>query len=194
MGVIDSVMHALVRGTRRGRLKAPAAGLHLRALESPWAANDAFLLDAYSQTVSGVVERAGPSVAAVRVQGAAARADTPAGSGSGFLFTPDGYLLTNSHVLRAGAASGRRRAYACRSATAASSTPLGRRRPGHRPRRAAHRRHLAGHARAAAAGRSATLKRGEIAIAIGNPLGFEHTVTAGIVSALGRSMRPAPAG
>ena len=57
-------------------------------------ANDAFLLDAYSQTVSEVVERVGPSVAAVRVGGS--------GAGSGFLFTPDGYLLSNSHVVRAG--------------------------------------------------------------------------------------------
>ena len=66
-------------------------------------ANDAFLLDAYSQTVSDVVERAGPSVASVRVLGSATDRDAPLGSGSGYLFTPDGNLLTNSHVVRAGA-------------------------------------------------------------------------------------------
>ena len=67
-------------------------------------ATDAFLLDAYSQTVSGVVERAGPSVASVQVNGRPADRDAPLGNGSGFLFTPDGYLLSNSHVVRAGAA------------------------------------------------------------------------------------------
>ncbi len=59
---------------------------------------DAFLLDAYSRTVGAVVERVGPGVAAVRVGGNGGGA----GAGSGFLFTPDGYLLTNSHVVRAG--------------------------------------------------------------------------------------------
>jgi len=61
-------------------------------------AHDAFLLDAYSHTVSDVVDRLAPSVVAVRVEidGRAA------GNGSGFLFTPDGYLLTNAHVVRAG--------------------------------------------------------------------------------------------
>jgi len=63
-------------------------------------ATDSILLDAYSQTVSGVIGRAGASVAAVRVGGA----DSTLGSGSGFVFTSDGYLLTNSHVVRAGRA------------------------------------------------------------------------------------------
>ena len=64
-------------------------------------APDAFLLDAYSRTVSEVVERIAPGVAAVRV----GAANDGAGAGSGFLFTPDGYLLTNSHVVRAGRTS-----------------------------------------------------------------------------------------
>jgi S1-C subfamily serine protease len=63
-------------------------------------ANDAFLLDAYSRTVSEVVDRAAPAVVAVSV----AQGRTRAGTGSGFLFTPDGYLLTNSHVVREGRA------------------------------------------------------------------------------------------
>jgi S1-C subfamily serine protease len=58
---------------------------------------DAPLLDAYSLTVSDVADRVGPSVAAVRVKSA-----RRSGAGSGFLFTPDGFLLTNSHVVRAG--------------------------------------------------------------------------------------------
>ena len=156
-------------------------------------ANDAFLLDAYSQTVTGVVERAGPSVASVQILGSATDREAALGSGSGFLFTPDGYLLTNSHVARAGATQ----------------------RPSTQPKR--HRVSLSdarefearwvgddpdtdlallcidgmsqGTLAPLALGRSADLRRGEIAIAIGNPLGFEHTVTAGIVSALGRSMR-----
>ena len=61
-------------------------------------AADSYLLDAYSQTVSGVIERASPSVAAVRVGGS----NAALGNGSGFVFTSDGYLLTNSHVVRAG--------------------------------------------------------------------------------------------
>ena len=62
-------------------------------------ASDLNLLDTYSQTVAQVAEQVGPSVAAVQVQGSRGK---PAGSGSGFLFTPDGYLLSNSHVVRAG--------------------------------------------------------------------------------------------
>jgi len=69
-------------------------------------ANDAFLLDAYSRTVSDVVDRAAPAVVAVSVGGG--RGNGRLGSGSGFLITPDGYLLTNSHVARAGAASRQR--------------------------------------------------------------------------------------
>jgi S1-C subfamily serine protease len=155
--------------------------------------NDGFLLDAYSETVAGVVERAGPSVAAVGVQGHAADRGASLGSGSGFLFTPDGYLLTNSHVVRAGASNvrpppGRHfhvslsdgREFEARLVGDDADTDLA-------------VLAIDGTSRGSLApiplGRSSTLRRGEIAIAIGNPLGFEHTVTAGIVSALGRSMR-----
>ena len=62
-------------------------------------ADDAFLLDAYSRSVISVVDRVAPSVAAVRVAGD--EGDGHAGGGSGFVITPDGYLLTNSHVARA---------------------------------------------------------------------------------------------
>jgi S1-C subfamily serine protease len=64
-------------------------------------ATDAFLLDAYSLTVSQVVERIAPSVAAVKIE----TGGRAAGSGSGFIFTPDGYMLTNSHVVRSGQAA-----------------------------------------------------------------------------------------
>jgi S1-C subfamily serine protease len=150
---------------------------------------DAPLLDAYSRTVSDVVEQVGPSVAAVRVP---AQAGRRGGSGSGFLFTPDGYLLTNSHVARAGgrtrpaspvqlvASFGDGREFTARWVGDDPDTDLAVLQVDGISRGALQ------HARL---GRSADVRRGEIAIAIGNPLGFEHTVTAGIVSALGRSMR-----
>ena len=155
-------------------------------------ANDAFLLDAYSQTVSDVVERAGPSVASVRVLGSATDRDAPLGSGSGFLFTPDGYLLTNSHVVRAGAQRPPPKAkrYA---ASLSDGREFDARWVGDDPDTDLAVLCIDGTSRGSLTplllGRSALLRRGEIAIAIGNPLGFEHTVTAGIVSALGRSMR-----
>ncbi|MGE5116117.1 MAG: S1C family serine protease [Betaproteobacteria bacterium] len=157
-------------------------------------ANDAFLLDAYSLTVSGVVERAGPSVASVRLVGHAADRDAPLGHGSGFLFTPDGYLLTNSHVARGGA--GRPRPAATRHRVGlADGREFEARWVGDDPDTDLAVLAIDGMSRGSLAplalGRSAELRRGQIAIAIGNPLGFEHTVTAGIVSALGRSMRSA---
>jgi S1-C subfamily serine protease len=155
----------------------------------PMGAPDAFLLDAYSHAVSDVVERVGPGVAAVRVEGEAERS---LGNGSGFLFTPDGFLITNSHVVRAGG----RLAPGPRSRWRASFSDGGdhaARWVGDDPDTDLAVLRIdspAGGAHVhAPLGRSATLRRGEIAIAIGNPLGFEHTVTAGIVSALGRSMR-----
>ena len=155
-------------------------------------APDAFLLDAYSHAVSGVVERVGPGVAAVHVEGEGERSLATLGTGSGFLFTPDGFLITNSHVARAGGriAPGSRsrwrasfsdgQDHAARWVGDDPDTDLAVLRID-APSGGAHVH--------APLGRSADLKRGEIAIAIGNPLGFEHTVTAGIVSALGRSMR-----
>ena len=158
-------------------------------------ATDAFLLDAYSQAVTGVVERAGPSVASVRVQRRAADRDAPLGSGSGFLFTPDGYLLTNAHVVRAG--GGERSAGESRRhrVSLSDGREFDARRVGDDPDTDLAVLCIDGMSRGSLAplplGRSALARRGEIAIAIGNPLGFEHTVTAGIVSALGRSMRAA---
>lgn len=146
-------------------------------------ATDAFLLDAYSRTVSEVVERVGPSVAAVRVGGS--------GAGSGFLFTPDGYLLSNSHVVRAGRPSlPKGQGF---QVSLDDGREFNARLVGDDPDTDLAVLHIDGLSNGslthAPLGRSAGLKRGEIAVAIGNPLGFEHTVTAGIVSALGRSMR-----
>ena len=150
-------------------------------------ANDPLLLDAYSQAVTAVVERVAPSVAAVRVSNGGG---DDGGHGSGFVFTSDGYLLTNSHVVRGGRAQARHGArYVVALGDGSESAAEW---VGDDPDTDLAVLRVVGAASApatAALGRSADVRRGEIAIAIGNPLGFEHTVTAGIVSALGRSMR-----
>jgi S1-C subfamily serine protease len=153
-------------------------------------AQDQFLLDPYSRTVSGVADRAGASVAAVNLVRKNAQA---AGGGSGFVFTPDGFLLTNSHVVRAGKRDAPTRDihYAVQLGED-SGQPRRARFVGDDPDTDLAILQIEDDGTTLPAvelGTSATLKRGEIAIAIGNPLGFEHTVTAGIVSALGRSMR-----
>ncbi|MEM1251664.1 MAG: trypsin-like peptidase domain-containing protein [Cyanobacteria bacterium P01_H01_bin.21] len=148
--------------------------------------NDSRLLDAYSQAVTHVVETVSPAVVNIEVRRLRLRVDRRrpvdvSGSGSGFLFTPDGYILTNSHVvhntdiIEVTLADGQK-----------------------------HRAELIGddpdtdlaiiripgsnfvHAQL---GDSDGLKPGQLVIAIGNPLGFQCTVTAGVVSALGRSFR-----
>jgi len=153
-------------------------------------ANDAFLLDSYSRTVSGVADRVAPAVAAVRVGPRKGRGR--GGGGSGFLFTPDGYLLTNSHVLRAVATGRGERQRRC-EVSLGDGREFDAQWVGDDPDTDLGMLRVDGLSRGtlchAPLGRSATVRRGEIAIAIGNPLGFEHTVTAGIVSALGRSMR-----
>ena len=133
------------------------------------APGDGELLDAYSRAVIDAVDRIAPAV--VRLEG-----------GSGFLFTPDGFILTNSHVVHA--ARGRQRATLTDGRTLAADlvgddpdTDLavvrvdGSRLP------------------AAPLGDSRAVRVGQVAIAIGNPYGFQHSVTSGVVSALGRSLR-----
>lgn len=152
-------------------------------------ARDLDLLDAYSRTVAQVADQVGPSVAAVQVLD---RQGKPAGSGSGFLFTADGYLLTNSHVVRAGKPARPEPSRRFR-ASFSDGRQFEARWVGDDPHTDLALLQVDGLSQGALTpatlGRSADVKRGEIAIAIGNPLGFEHTVTAGIVSALGRSMR-----
>jgi S1-C subfamily serine protease len=142
---------------------------------------DEALLDAYSEAVTATVERAQDAVVFI-----AARADgrgrSQGGSGSGFLFTPDGYLLTNSHVVHGATSLEVTRPDGTRSMAELigedPDTDLAVLRVGS-SRPLAH----------VALGDSARLRVGQVAIAIGNPLGFTHTVTSGIVSALGRSLR-----
>jgi S1-C subfamily serine protease len=142
---------------------------------------DVELLDAYSRAVSSAVARVAPAVAQLVVRRKGAHGDVPAGSGSGFLVTPDGYLLTNSHVVHK--VSSVRASFPDGTSTTAylvgedPETDLavlqvhGLRLP-----------HLE-------LVDSSRVRVGQIAIALGNPLGFDCTVTAGVVSALGRSLR-----
>ena len=120
----------------------------------------------------------GPSVVRIDIK----RNGANGGSGSGVIVSPDGLVLTNSHVVQ-----GRARAEVDDPRRAPAARARARRRPRQRSRAAAHRRRR--HAAGGAARRHPKLRRGQIVIAIGNPLGFDATVTAGVVSALGRSLR-----
>ena len=134
--------------------------------------DDRELLDAYSNAVIGVVEKVGPAVVGVSVK---------QGGGSGVLFTPDGYLMTNAHVVRD-------------ARSVSVSLPDGSSHGGHvigsDPPTDLAVVHIDGsHFPAAELGRSSTLRVGQLVVAIGNPLGFSSTVSAGVVSALGRTLR-----
>jgi S1-C subfamily serine protease len=141
------------------------------------------LLDAYSRAVMGVVERAGDAVISIEV-----KQRGPGGSGSGFVVTPDGYILTNSHVVSS-ARQIRVRTPAGEEAEAhvvgddpATDLALIR----------ADASVLKGAAPAVTylpVDGTIAPRVGQLAVAIGNPLGFESTVSTGVVSALGRSLR-----
>jgi len=148
--------------------------------------DDGALLDAYSRAVVEVVERAGPAVVAIEL--GAGRGSQPGGAGSGFVVTPDGYVMTNSHVV-----SGAR--------TIKVKTPAGETAEAHvvgddpatdlaviRVEAAALAAQRSGVPYLAIDGDRAP-RVGQLAVAIGNPLGFESTVSTGVVSALGRSLR-----
>ncbi|MCS7351749.1 MAG: trypsin-like peptidase domain-containing protein [Anaerolineae bacterium] len=139
------------------------------------------LLDAYSQTVIRVVEQVGPAVVSIRARGAPRRRQAVEPMGSGFFITPDGYLLTNSHVIRpirdpeVTLIDGR--VFPARLIGEDPYTDL-----------AVLRVERGENFPAARLGDSSRLRLGQLVVAIGNPLGFHFTVSAGIISGLGRAL------
>ena len=172
----------------------PSTGLLPVSVSSPPAASsgawppgsdDAVLLDAYSRTVTQAAERVGPATVKIDVRSPSGQREAGAaersGSGSGFIFTPDGLILTNSHVVR----DARQIDVALPSGEQQRARVVG-----EDPHTDLAVLSIAGPGLPHVSfGESKRLKAGSIAIAIGNPFGFSWTVTAGVVSAVGRSLR-----
>lgn len=154
--------------------------LAFEAPTGPGRADDEAPLDAYSRVVAEVAERLLPSVASLRVLRRVAGGRMPAGSGSGVVVTPDGFLVTSAHVVEASAggtatfADGTESAFELVGSDALSDLAVVR---------------CAGSGLTPATlGDADRLRVGQLVVAVGNPLGFSGSVSAGVVSALGRSM------
>merc|ERR1719488_311346 len=194
MSPIRSSSTALLRATapllaRRALLLPPpnlartalaGASSRLRSTLASTAAKDRAALDAYSQTVVGVVQDIGDAVVAINVQGASGPGSGDS-AGSGVILSPDGYVLTNAHVVGDAPSvnltltDGRMLRAAVRGRDVATDLALLHADQGGLP--------------FASLGNSDELQVGQLVVAIGNPLGFQSTVSAGVVSALGRSLR-----
>jgi S1-C subfamily serine protease len=159
----------------------PADGLSAAPAEQA-ASNDQALLDAYSNAVIGVTERVGPAVVRVETGPKVRNTRERGGLGSGIVISPDGLVLTNSHVVGTSKEIRLRDTEGvvtdARVLGVDPDTDL-----------ALLRADAVRDLHYAALGNSKSLRRGQLVVAIGNPLGFESTVTAGVVSALGRSIR-----
>jgi S1-C subfamily serine protease len=146
--------------------------------------DDVELLDAYSRAVTSVVDQVAPSVVAINVRKAGVEARDsadPEGAGSGVVIAPDGFILTNNHVVEKMSKV---------SVTLTDGRTLRADIIGTDPATdLAVIRVSTDRLSIAELGNSDTLRVGQLAIAIGNPLGFQSTVSAGVVSALGRSLR-----
>jgi len=165
------------------------AGHHLIPAGESGSLTDEGLLDSYSRAVTGVAETVGPAVVRLdikrRVRGRDAHgrevAQEVGGSGSGFIFTPDGLIATNSHVVSGAIEIG---------VTLNDGQVLQADLIGDDPDTDLAVVRVAGHKLPSVPlGESRGLRVGQLAVAIGNPYGFQCSVTAGVVSALGRSLR-----
>ena len=143
--------------------------------------SDREALDAYSRTVTAVAERLAPSVANLRVTRRTRRGSVPSGGGSAVVLTADGYMLTSAHVVaprdsggRASFVDGREVRFAVVGADPLSDLAI--------------LRADSGDLTPAVLGDAEALRVGQLVVAIGNPNGFAGSVTAGVVSALGRSL------